>query len=94
MQNLVKLNLDYYFAEINSSTVIFCFNKILFYQNFSINNFFSLKQKAKMIEEFNKELKLIQGKEIKVVKLGAVDGLLETVAASITTSIMLSKSRS
>ena len=38
-------------------------------------------KKSKMIEEFNKELKMIQGKEIKVVKLNSVDGLLETVAA-------------
>lgn len=69
LKQLVGLNVQYYFAEINTTTV-------------------------KMIEEFNKELALMQGSEIKVCKLSGAEALLDTISSSISSTIMLSKSLS
>lgn len=67
LQDLVDNSVEYYFAEINESTV-------------------------KMIEEFNKVLATIQGREIKVMKLASAGDLLESVATSITSTILNSQS--
>ena len=48
----------------------------------------------KMIEEFDRELQSVQGHPIKTVMLASADDILETVATSITESIMHSKSLS
>lgn len=47
---------------------------------------------AKMIEEFNKVLATIQGRDIKVMKLANAGDLLESVATSITSTILNSQS--
>jgi len=67
MRTIISKNINYYFAEINNSTL-------------------------KMIEEFDKELLVNQGKKISVAKLASAIGLTEMVTKSVVTTIMTSKS--
>ena len=69
LQIFVDKNINYYFAEINSSTF-------------------------KMIDEFNKELRMIYGNEIKTVKLNNVKDLEMLATQSVTKSICDTKSAS
>ena len=52
------------------------------------------KSTSKMIDEFNKELQLLNGTQIKQLALASADDLLASVSVSITATIMNSKSLS
>lgn len=69
MKKVAELNIFYYFAQINESTL-------------------------KMIEEFDEELSKYNGNKITVTNLKSAGDITETVARSVTESIMNSKSSS